>query len=692
MATVSSAESNHKVPESAPDISKLGGMTSRTVSVAKVTARTGAEHLILSAWRGVSMEDILALPDQLKLQYGPGTYRIMVQDEGGPEKVTWFFKNGGADVLLQEDLNQMTNGNGSSGRPPFMSVGGGTSGNGVPQTQGGAGFVGIDSNGIRHIGQGYTYDSDLGLLTTPTKQIVSWRQGDPLPGQFGATAAAASLLSSQPSAPVGAPGGGSMMEDPRLRQMEDTIRKMEEQQRDEERKREAREQREALARLVDESNKRFESLVAKLSDKPTGPTPAEVALTAQIQEMRSQVQQQAQQLEARTRDSESAAREDRLRTEIKSTNDRLEMMLREATTNRTDPTLQMLTSVMTASQAAQTETIRAIQSTSGAQASAAERNAQTIAERLGGSIMTPLQIVELMKMSKDTSANSEINKSMVEMFQNLFGMAKGLVREQAEMYSGANGPSWLPMAQQGVEALGRVAQTYAAQKARADAENAHVRQQAAQAPQRRQAQQQQAAAQRPAVPIEVYEEPSPADIRDAAAREIFNESPRAAANMPQVSTPSAAATAQAAQAPRRRRSAAQAPAPQQRQPAQAPVAAQAAMMREASMDEMLAITNTLSDEQFFGELLLPEVDRLRDAVTSGEISDPDQIVAVIAQAHQAVTSFGGKMPPVIELLVTGHFEILIDRLLPETMPDFRAEIVELLHRAQGAAIQEGDAA
>lgn len=552
--------------KSAPDLAKIAGMTSRVVQVTKHLSKTGAGQLVVPAWKGVTADQITGLQTSLPNQHGPGTYNFEVYDEGGPEKDAW-------TVRLGPDIPEMP-----APPPPWASV--------LPHfgdTNGSA------PAGSRDLGGGYRYDEATGLLITPDKRAIAWRPGEPLPGSDSprAGAGATPWWSNQWAAPTGqAPpwasfGWGSIPvdkgndDDAKTRLLEERLRESEARHAEAERRREMSEMRAAFEKTIETTNQRFEALVSKLTEqKPVGPNPEVESLKQTVEMLRQQNEQQR-------RDSEAAQREDRMRAEMRQVQESTAAAIREMSSNKADPTLAMLTQVMTAAQQQQAEVVRAIRDTSAAQAQASERNSNLVAERLSSSIMTPLQIVDLMKMAKDQSANSEINKSMVEMFQNLFGMAQGLVREQAEMYSQQGGPAWLPIAQEGVQQIGRVAQMFAQQKAGAENQAALVERRARMIAlqQQQQMQQQmlaqrQAAAQRPAPPPRTHAEA----VRDAAANHVFgqptaveSERDAAAAHVfgnRKVQPPSAAsaapvpAAAAAAKRPRRRRQAdAAAPVP-----------------------------------------------------------------------------------------------------------------------------------
>lgn len=742
--------------KSAPDLSKLAGMTARVVQVTKHLSKQGAGQLVVPAWKNVSTDQITSLQTELPAKFGAGTYKFEVYDEGGPEKDSWIVRLGPEAQEMPEVHMDHSGGNGGNGGGNF---------GGAPAA-------------VRNLGNGYSYDAELGLLITPDKRAIQWRPGEELPGATPRPAAAASTppwaswATPASTPPWASLGWGNIpvdrsSDDDKVKALEARLRETE--LRNEQRQAEAERRRETeqmLARLEQqrvEDNKRFEMLLAKLSEsaKPVGPDPQVEILKASMEQMRLQHEATSRESEARLRETETRRREDQLRAEMKAMQDATTMALREATANKADPMIPLLTTMMNQQQMAALESVKAIRDQSLAQAAAAERTA-----------IGPLQLVDLMKKSDEGA--TAINKSMVEMFQNLMGMAQGLVREQAEMHSGSGGPAWLPIAQEGVQTLGRVAAMYAQAKAGAEQKASIAERQAQVAAERqqraiiqqqqqqqlsaaRQRQQQQPAPAPQAAPVapsvslrdaaaaRVFTRPvSPAQsARDAAADAIFGKREDLAAQ----STVAAEATAQAARAghglapgvgansvaptvatvpvspgvapqKRRRRNAANVPAPEQAAPATV-VAAGATILPDGSIvpvsapvpvpimpdailmpqpdytgeadeeiddgadgteeefdveaanaaaaaaapDELRAIVNTMSDDEFFGPAL-PDVLELRETLrTKPETLHPEGIATWILHARQQLLAFG-ITPPAAEMLDLGHVEILVERLFP----------------------------
>lgn len=490
----------------APDLAKLGSMSSRVVQVTKRLSRSGAGQLVVPAWKSVSVDQITSLQTELPAKHGPGTYHFEVYDEGGPDKVEWTVRLGPETEAppAVEPANGYGPSNGSSlYTNPTLS--------GVSPARA--------SQGSIEIGGGYRYNEELGLLVTPDKQIHQWRPGEDLPGRLPRQQQPTNWMGMMNGAPAtpynpqGFPGWGNIPID---KSDDDKVKALEEQLREERRAREEAERRretqEMIARLEkqrEEDAKRFEQLLSKLSEKPSGPSPEMLAL----QEQNKRLEQQTEQAR---RDAELARRDQEHKAEMQT----LREMIAKASENKQDPMMPMMTmlgQIMTNGQTSQAEVVKAMRDSAQAQAQAAERNSMTLADRLSGSIMTPVQIVELMKRSDEGSG--AINKSMVEMFQNLFGMAQGLVREQAQLYSQGEGPAWLPVAQEGVAQLGRVASMFAQAKAQGD--NAALQ---AERRARAEAMRRAAAATPPVQQLAAVapQDKTPAErVREAAAKQVF---------------------------------------------------------------------------------------------------------------------------------------------------------------------------
>jgi hypothetical protein len=113
-------------------------------------------------------------------------------------------------------------------------------------------------------------------------------------------------------------------------------------------------------------------------------------------------------------------------------------------------------------------------------------------------------------------------------------------------------------------------------------------------------------------------------------------------------------------------------------------------LASAPAADVKAITDQHDDPSLFG-LLYTEVDKLRAAVSTNSLT-PQQIANFIMQAQQFAAGTG-EMPPAVELLVTGHIDLLVERLLPTSLEPFRvavADQVRIMMRAAGAEVGDAD--
>lgn len=611
--------------KSTADVGKISGMTNRIVQVTKHMARGAAGQLVVPAQAGVSVQDILDLQKTLPDIHGPGTYRFEVSELGGTDKDTWV-------VRLGKEVEGM--------------MGNVTSLPGVPAS--------MPTEGTTQLGPGWFYNADLGTLYTPWKQVYNWRPDQPLPTQpgmappqpvFGAP------FGSSFATPIGGvPGWGQFpaADDGRTKALEAQNDALLQRLNDSERQREREETRALFVKMQEETNRRFEQLIASL--RPSGPTEAEQRLAQELAEQR--------------RRQEDQAREERLRAEMRAQQEQFQAMLRELMGNKSDPALTMLTQLMQASQAAQTETVRAVTSSTQAQLSSVERN-----------VMSPIQIIEMLRASKDTTAAGEMNRAQLEMFKSVFDMAQGLLKMQAEMASAGDAPAWVGLAQQGLDRIGAVAQAYAQSKAQQpqvqQPQQAEYTPPMRQRPRPRQAQQVPTAPQASAVPAPAPErvmptrEPTAAELRDAAAAAVFKTAatPAAVAPAPPApapATPDAVIPPPVVGEPKRRRA-----RREQQQPD----------LQAATAEEVRAITRDMDDPTFFGSAL-SQIGKLRESVTSENLR-PDQVAGAVLFSRQYFTAFG-ELPPALEVLNAGHYIILVERLLPLVASEYRAAVVEQL--------------
>jgi hypothetical protein len=461
--------------------------------------------------------------------------------------------------------------------------------------------------------------------------------------------------------PTGGDGGGESI---RLKALEEQLRAERETRREEQRQREAAETRAAFERSVAETNKRFEQIVEKMSAKPTGPSPTEEALKRELDLVKQQ-----------SMATDATRREEALRNEMREQSRRTEELVREATTKKEDPMIPLLGSIITTQQQTAAQMVQAVRDTATTGAQASERGTNLVAERLAGSVLTPERMMDMLRIAKDQTPMTEMNKGVMDMYKNLFGMSQDVLKMQAEMYQQGSGPAWAPIAQQAVDQIGRVAGMYAQQKARADAEGAAARQAegqrraAIEERRRTEARQRQPRQQQQQLAAQVAQQPqTPEQIRAEAAGKVW----------PHIAKPNGA------------------PA-QQPQPGVDPAVRRRGRPRkqatgegnlaEVPTPEVKVLTDQIPDEEFFGAFH-SQVLTLRQEVAKG--MPPEQAANAVLMSRQYFAAYG-ELPPAIEVLEAGKIEILIERLLPEAKADYRVRVADIIRvQLRSEASGEGE--
>lgn len=639
------AVTTETTPKGTPDVAKINGMASRTLWVTKLGAKGSPSQVVVPAWKGVTADQIDQLHSTLAKDFGPGTYKFEVSDGTGPEKDSWTAKLGG-------DTPEGSMSNGFNGAP----------------------ITSINPNGegtLRDLGHGYLYNESLGLLTTPARELFEWRPGMPLP-MPGRAAAQTSTL---PPWASQIPGWGTM---PATDSDNNRTRALENQIADERRRREMDEVKSTFAKLVEDTNRRFEMLVEKLTARPVGPDPQVVALEARL----------AQQEQSQRAQLENTQREERHRADLQALQSRFESLIKELGGNKQDPVLMMLTQVMSAAQTANAETVKAMQAAASTSAQSSERQSQIVADRLGSSVMSPLQMVEMIRMAKDTSASEGVNRQMVEMFQSVFGMAKDLIKEQAEMNAQGSGPAWLPIAQEALQRVGSVAQAYAARQTQPAQLAAPPPRRAQPRPQQRQV----GTVEHPQVlpPAPAPQRPlTAAEMRDQAAREahLFQPGTTPAVVAAPAPVQSAQPSAPPAATQKKRRGRTQSSSAPTAPPSP-PVVSPAELLRAAPIEDVRNEVAQYQDDKFFGPFH-SQVIKLREAVLNEGLV-PAQTAQAVLMSRAYFQSYG-ELPPAIELLNANQVEVLVERLLPDVDDDYRAEVViEIRSQTEAESAGGGD--
>jgi len=640
--------------KSSPDVQKIQAMGGRLLSVTKLlNGKHGVPIRIAS--QVSSLDEIWDLPKKLVTMAGagPGTYKFEVFEQGGPGVDKWVNKIG--NEFPEESMSS------SNQNAPVV----------------------VDANGVvKQLGYGFSYDEKLGLLITG-RGLFPWRPGEPLPEQLDGYHSKGTVPTPTPAAATPIPslatllGGADSKTDDRLRAAEERAKAAEERIKDAEaraererteaaRREEIRELREAMRAQADDSNKRFEALLAKISEKPSGPSMAEQELLRRAEAAERAAADERREAERRREMAEMAARQ--------------EAALREVTANKQDPMFPALIQMMQGQQQSNQAMFAAMQNIAAQQVQSSEKHLQVISERLGGSALTPERTVELIRLAKDRGPEAAATQGMIDMFKSTFQMAQDVVRMQGELYSASQGPAWVGMAEAAAGKLGQIAQGYFQTKAAGEAREADAKAQAvkmqAEAMRLREARmlEQQRLAIAGAQPAPTPA-PAPAPMTPPPHQQAR---PAAAMNgFPQ-----------------------QADFPTAPPVAPAPAATTAAEPDGDDDDNELIDLSTLPADQvrsiigqsienpptgeppetwFFGAAG-PHVNDLRQAILQGTMP-PDAVADALMQARTKLRSFGMR-PPAMELIEAGHALVTMEYIIPSDDPQ-----VAVYRRAVADAVQ-----
>lgn len=635
-------------PRSTPDVAKLNSMTNRVVAVTKLVK--GAARLVLPPWKNVTVDQIQGLHSSLPLQHGGGTYKFEVSEIDGNERDSW-------TVRLGPEIQESSV---PGGDMPISSV---------PAGEAAAGSI--------DIGGGFRYNEQLGLLVTPNREVHQWRPGSPLPGSMGAQQnqnwfAGGQTMPPTPFPPYTGWGGyptwdeGGSGTNSKVTALERQLAEERDRRREDEHRREIDTLRNSMEKSVErltlETNSKFESLIGKLTEN-RGPSEAEKRLEQLEQERRL----------------------DLIRAESREQQNKFEMLVKELSTNKQDPMLTLFGTMLQTQQAAQGVTAQAIKDTAVAAAEQAKENSRLMSERLGSASLTPERLMEILRVAKDQTGNTEMMKGALEMYKNLFGMSQDVLKMQADMYQSSGEPAWVGIAQQTVDQIGRVANVYASKKAETESAAQIRALQAARMQQQQQRQRPQQPLPRPMLPMSASPAPAAApasnDALRAKAEAQSNKSLGKGKKANGASGPARVAPAAAVEPRRRRRRVEAEPAPEA-----ASEMSPAEQLMEAPTEQVKAITDAIPDDMFFG-MFYQNVLELRQAV--GNLQ-PQEVANFVIRA-QATAAGYGELPPAIEMLVTDHIDILVDRLLPESSAEFRVAVGDAIRiQMRAGAADEGE--
>lgn len=472
-------------------------------------------------------------------------------------------------------------------------------------------------------------------------------------------------------------------------------------------------------------------LIARLTTKPAGPSEHELRIERELLEEKRR--REDGEREAARRE-EDRRRDEQHRTELAAMNERVERTLREANANRSDPMMTVFKEVLISQQASAAATMQTMREASAATAAVAERNAitpQQVMEMVrttrDGASESSKTVMETMRGLMKTQ--QEVMTSMIEIAGS----------GNQPWYAGAIQEGLNKVGMIGSAMAERNAQAQADQQRQQQLQT----QQLAQARARAAAAAQVIIPPAPsAAPTPLRSvpaaggriaatppPPSPTpglagraqhtggrpegttyvkskgifiladgrEVTEAAVQEhgwgpVLAMSPHdeGAPKFPAGAAPAAAPVTThvngTGKKPRGRRAA---PAPvvevvEVLPPAVEPPAPPAngqgytlAELREMEPDQIRLVVNPLEDMVLFGPLL-PAIVDLRGRVAKG--MPAEKAAEAVLGSRQYLRSSGGAIPPAFELLMAEHFEVLVERLLPDVDVEYQAAVAETIER------------
>jgi len=654
--------------KSQPDVGKINTFEGVIVTVTKHPGPKNTVGTTVVPTSTMKKEDLLALPERLQREYGAGYYMFSATDAGGSGSDEWMTKLGPDFPEVQmAGSNGVTSG--FSSQAP-----------GAPQALG---------EGVIHLGHGFFYNEAMGTLTTPWRAIVSWKQGDPMP-----TAPASAQQPQQPNStpwwqqqqnPMAMGWGGYPANDGESSK----IKLLETQLAEERRRRELDDVKTEQRRQQDEINKRideqarqtremFEKLAQALTAKPTGPDEAVLRMERQLEETKRENKEILARAEARER-------EDRLRAEIKASNDAMQAAIRDMNANKQDPMLPLLMNMMTSQQAQAAEAVKAIQQSTSTTSAANERSTQMMIEQLRGTIMSPVQLVQMMQQA--ASSGSDGQKMIVESLRDSMTMQREVFGQLLDVSNQGGQPAWVGLVQQTLDKVGSIG------TALANRQTAAAQQQAQAEAQQRQ---QQINTQRQQQINATNAQQAQAQAAQQAQQAQQPSGPQPAAQVPNPGAPQArlvqTSAPSQAKAPtgknkikkgRRKKGTENEIIPGTQRKEGYTVEE----MKEAKPSDVREVTQGIADEQFFGEIY-PYINMLRDQVKTGMA--PEGAAEMILRNRGEIQA-AGIFPPAVQLLYSEQIEVLIERTLPPSVvnDEYRTAVVEIIE-AQLVAEASGE--
>ncbi len=624
------------IPKSTPDVAKLNTFSGYTVTVTKYQALRGVGSMVL-ATQPMGLKQLLELQTTLPVANGPGLYLFQVVDTGGTGNDEWLVKLGPEQ---QEGMIPMAGPSGALLPGP---------GSNVPAGE-----------GVVHLGHGFFFNPDLGTLTTPWRSVHNWKQGDPMPTQPTSSSAAPQLQFPQQGAPGWGPqpGWGSfpVTDTPsaRERELEARLTAADRRADEDRRAREMETIRTEMRQQQEATNMRLEKLIERLTAKPAGPSD-------EMLEMRRQNERLEREAAEARRAAEQRERDAQLRAEMKETQARFELMIREMSTNKQDPMLPVLLQMMQASQTSAQEAVKAIQASTMAASTSNERSTQQMLAQLQASMMNPMQLMQMVESARSTGA--EGSKLLVESMKESLGMQREVFGQLLDVAGQGQQPPWVSIVNEALAKVGAVGEALAKRQPAPT-------QQQMRPPQPRPAQ-------------------APQQVQQVQQRPPQQQIPPTAA---QPSAPAAAAPLGpgADVVPiKGKKGGKKAQAPAAEEPAAGTRGYTIEQLRDAPIEDIRATVAPLDDDNFFG-MLLPFVKQIREQVKSGMKAEG---AAEMLLRHRGALANLGSMPPAVELLYADHLEVLIERLLPDAAPAYREVVINAIEatlEAEESAAGEGE--
>ena len=651
------------LPKSQPDISKLNTFTGYIVTVTKHLGPRGTVGTGIISSKVMSKDALLALPEQLPSLpgAGPGYYSFTVTDAGGTGDDTWLVKLGpDIPAAQQQEVFSMAGPNGVSP--------GGFSGASPPIGE-----------GVIHLGHNFFYNEAMGTLTTPWRTIVSWKQGDPMP-QPPTSAAASSLTMPNPSQwgaspwPPSTGWGGYPVNDgveAKLKAVEAQLAEERQRRREDDMRAEQARRDTEVRQMIADSNARFEKLIEKLATKPVGESPEMLAIRAQNETMQRR-------LDEEKREREVERREASMREEIRRNREDFERVIRDLNANKSDPMLPMLMQMMQQMNAGAMESIKAIQTATATANTSAERQTQSLVEQLRSTIMSPMQMIQLMQTSEGKGA--DMAKMMIESMKETSKMQHEVYGQLLDVASQGGNPPWVTAIEAIASKVGPIGEALANRAAQPKVVERVVR---------------------VAVPV------------DPATGQPIRVTPPPAAAPPAIAGAPGAAPAPGSTAPTEIRNTEVEAAPagkgkkgrkaKGKKKTAVPTAAEAAkipagkgpggaltiaQIRDLDPDVLADAMSKFSDNVFFGDQLGTYVAQIRQRVAAGAAT-PEELAKFLLDQRNFLATID-PMPPAVELFQAEQIEVLIERMIPEAEDEYREKVVTIIEDAIEAE-DEGDA-